>query len=356
MTTRFINHSGEICRRRIRAQDFHLRRLAVIVCMLAIFFLTNPATNAFGSKDFFKKKNISSSKSFSMEWLGIDIQVNFNTASKREWTVGTRKATNYFLFSLSKDARGVDLGVLMSQVPLCEYHGSAPSVCKWISDNACHEMSMFDSRNRPLTALRVVQLIKLTSFLLQICYKCGTLFPPAVGGFRWGFSFFPILSTLHQPIWHKDFLFLNAFIYPSFKMLDRITIAGTSTNEAAALHFYCSAFLLIFAVGSIANLIAASMTDERVRGMKGSIASALGYYCCAKPQKFILHWMDMALTSGDILFTTFAITYASCLFGFNTILGNWRMSDSISWAVGGVLGYTVCRIQLEQYDIWWWTY
>jgi len=356
MTSRYINESGCITRRGIRIQDFAVPRLLSIACLIALLIITNPLHINEGPHALFGFTKKSTKKSFASTWLGIDVQINFN--SQTNW-IGRNRATNYVLFSLSKQARGtgVDLGILMNQFTICTYQGRAPQVCEWIADNACHEMIMFDSRYRPFTALRIVQMVKLVSFTLQKCYNAGTLCP-AASGFTAPLA--SLLSTLHQPIlWNRsDFVFLNLFLYPALVLLDRLSTAGTSTNDAASLHFYAVAFILIFIAGGIANIVAVKVTSaSAVRGMTGSIASALGYICFAKPRKIIVDWMGIELTSGDVLFLTFAVTATACLFRLEHLFGgSWRMNDSIAWAVGGLLGYTICRLQLEQYNLWWWTY
>jgi hypothetical protein len=367
MTTRYVNQHGLLASNRLRLQDFSLNRLLKVSFLIALLVLTNPAH--IHSKFSSSRKSIvtnlfsnekKTSKRFQSEWLGIDIHIDFKNTRKK-WGVNP-VFTNYFLFSLTKQqgGRGVNVGILMNEFAFCKYDGIAPEICQWILSNACHEMKMFDPNYRPFTALRIVQMIKLTSFLLQQCYNCGTLCPSALG-YRYGHSFLlapvsAILSTLHQPIWYNDLLLLNAFVYPFLELLDRTTRAGTSGDDTASLHFYGLEAILIFIVGGAANFAAESMTNEAVRGMKGSIASALGYYCASKPSKIILHWAGMDLTSGDIFFGLLAVTSTSIILGFGQLLGSWRMSDSIAWGAGGFLGYLICRLQLEQYNIWWWSY
>ena len=339
MTPRYVNHSGYVSSRRIRANNFSLSRLFYIFCIIALLVSTNPAhMNAgFWNQNVSRKVN---SRRFQSEFFGIDVQVNFN--SPKTWWAGTSASTNYFLFSLSKQSRGVDLEILMNTFTLCKYDGFAPAICEWVSANGCHEMKMFDPGNRPFTFLRMIQVIKFTSWLMQCNYNCGTLFPAA---FEHGYNpmFSAILSTLHQPVWYQDFLVLNTFVYPFLKLLDMVAWGATPTNDAASLYFYGLAFSSIFIVGAISNLIAAYVTNEEIRGMTASFASVLGYYAAAKPHKVILNYLDVQLTSGDLFFGIFSITTACYILGLNHLLGKWRISDSVAWGCGGFMGFFLRR-------------
>lgn len=195
-----------------------------------------------------------------------------------------------------------------------------------------------------------------TPVVLQWWHSCALCFRVLVWSQSFTCSSIFHLSTLYQPIWYNDFIALNLLAYPCFELLDRITRVGIPDN-AVSLHFYGTASLLIFIVGGFANFVAEFLTLDSVRGMNGSIASLLGYYSAAKPKRIMLNWIGMALTSGDVFFGVLILTCSCILLGFGNFLGSWRISDSIAWGVGGVLGFFICRLQLEHfYNIWSWSF
>mmetsp|Transcript_2543 Transcript_2543/g.3397 ORF Transcript_2543/g.3397 Transcript_2543/m.3397 type:complete len:220 (-) Transcript_2543:1483-2142(-) len=213
-------------------------------------------------------------------------------------------------------------------------------------------MKFLDQRNKSFTVLRVMQGLKILSFTLQYCYI-------------WNRSIFPKVnwsSFIHQPlslitsIFHetnsfRDFLSLSICVYPALTVLERITTISTSSSESATFYFYGIAFVLMFIIGGIANLVAAYFINQRVGGMKGSIAAFLGYMTATKPKTFLLEGLD--LRAGDALFATFAVTFMSSLLGISAVAtGEWEMSNILSWAFGGLLGYALGEYHLENLNVW----
>jgi len=329
----FINEQGNVLTsRRINLQDFNKSRLFFISTFFLLLFFTNPAhLQRIGNR---------TTPSSVKEWLGRDVH----------WTK-KRRHTNYVLFAMTKNVKGIDILILRNEYTICEYFGKAPAVCKWISDNICHEVEL-SAYNRPFVALRLLQIMKITSFIFGICYKHGT-FMPAADGLK--NPVISMLSTLYQPQLHSDFILLNRFMYPCFILVDRIVTAGTSSTEMAVIHFYSLVFAIVTIIGGFSNGIGYTMTKELVGGMKGSSAAALGVICAAKPYKIMIDWLDLELTSGDILFGIFAVTTIANLFGFELLIG-WKMSDSISWMTGGLLGYGLFNLIMSHYNLWWWSF
>jgi len=328
-----INEQGSVLtRKRISIQDFNKSRLFFISFLFLLLYFTNPA-------HLQRSRNITTPSSVK-EWLGRD----------SGWIM-KRRYTDYVLFSMTKNAKGVDIGILKNEYTICEYFGRAPVVCDWISGSMCHELELSD-RNRPFVALRLLQMMKIASFMIGICYKYGTFIPVAYGLKN---PVNAMVSTFYQPRCYSDLVFMNACMYPCFVLVDNISTAGTSSNELAMLHYYSLIFVIVTVIGGIANAIGYTITKEIVGGMKGSSAAALGFICAAKPHKMIIDWLNLELTSVDILFGIFAVTTIANLFGFELVTG-WRMSDSIAWMIGGLGGYGLFNVIMNYYNLWWWSF
>ncbi len=388
-------------RRRVRLRDFSFSRLLLIVSIVAVLFATNPAnqqniniknlinigkgsSGQIGKNGNRKRTKDEYTTRIASEWLGIEINIKspnlewlssaFTTSLISSSSSKTRYS-NYLLFSLSKHYKGVDLHVLLLQLPLCTYekHGI---ICEWVVDKFCQDMKMWDPSHRPFTVIRLIQIMKLISYALQSCYmtrgrsgrsnlnmsESMILCPQA--GSSIASSFF---SIIYQPLWYSDFVPIHLFLYPTLSLLDRITLAGTSTQSQASFEFYASALGLLCIVATLSNHIAFLCTNENhIRGMKGSLASVLGYCCAAKPNLILLElrYFGVQLTSGDLWFHTFALSAILNLLGLRSNFaafslfgpGHWRTSDCVAWGVGGMMGYCLCRMQLEQYNLWWWSF
>ena len=226
------------------------------------------------------------------------------------------------------------------------------------ASNGCHEMQSFDPRNKSFTVLRILQVLKLLSFLLQKMNRNSSspFLPPATLDNMVRNPLSCVASTLQQSVWYTDFLFLINLVYPSLKVLELVTSAGTSTNQAAGTHFYIVAFGLLFVIGGISNFLAAYLTHRPMWGMKGGIAACIGYMAAAQPNRVLYRsgWgigEVMELTAGNVLWTVFGTNLASFLLAIDSL--GMGIADTVAWGVGGVLGYYFSEFQLEQYGLWW---
>lgn len=330
---RIVNYNGILHRKRLSVQDFKLVKLGVCLSLFLLLFVTNPAHR-------YDEILRPSTTKGGTDWLS-KLKIKRKTHDQNR--------TNYFLFSLSKKSRGVDAEVFMSNFRICNYHGRAGGGCKWISHHLCK-----DASSHPFIVLRFLLLTKLLFYTLQKCYKLGCLCPSANG--YWA-PCTALLSVFHQPTWHQDFLAIFYFLYPWLELIQRISVGGTSSEYMAVVHFYILSLILLVVIGGLANITSNVLTNDKVRGMKGSMAAALGFMTAAKPNKIICDWMDSELTSGNILFLVFAITTTTNLFGLGQGYGLWSISDAISWAVGGLLGYGLCGCLFNYYyNLWWWSF
>ena len=219
-------------------------------------------------------------------------------------------------------------------------------------------MQVLDSRNKAFTALRIIQVLKLSSFLLQKTNRRPStpFLPPATLNNILQNPLSCIASTLHQNNWYTDLLFLNILVYPSLVVLERITSAVTSTDQAASVHFFAMAFGLLFVVGGLSNFLAAYVTHKPLWGMKGGIAACVGYMMAAKPNRIL--WRSglgggevMEFTAGNVLWMVFVTNLTSILLSMDSL--GMGIEETIAWAIGGVFGYSISNFHLEQYGLWW---
>jgi len=332
---RVINNHGIIHRKKIRFHDFDLVKLGLYLSVYVVLYATNPARH-FDTLPWTTTNGV--------DWLS-KLRINRKTHD--------RKITNYLLFSLSKQGKGVDVDVLMNRYRICDYNGRAADLCKWLSHHLCKETGS-QLHKHPFIVLRLLLLTKLMFYTLHNCYKFGCLCPSANGYLA---PCTALLSVFHQPQWHVDLLAVFYVLYPWLELIQRISVGGTSSEKSTVVHFYCMSFLLLVVLGGIANATANVLIKEKARGMKGSIAAALGFMTAAKPNKIIFDWMDLELTSGNVLFLVFAINATTNLLEFDHHgYGLWSICDVISWTVGGLLGYGLCECILNYYDLWWWSF
>lgn len=335
--SRYIYHNGEISNcRSVKIRDFLWSRLLIISIIILACFVTNP------SNEFLWKHHAEPSKS-----------QNRILSSWSSWASNLYKerisSTNFGVLSLVKSSKGIEMWILNQKIPICSSYGDFSDVCHWISQNVCHEMKMFQSK--PFTTYRVIQIVKVTSFILQSCYPYGILVPSASPH-----NFLTSMwSLFDQATMFTDLLRLHYFVYPCLELLERVTISGTNTTSEASLHFHIVVALFVI-IGAFGNMAGAYFTQEAVRGMDGIVAASLGYISAVKPRTIILELITTPFTSGDILLYTFALGLGSNLLGFRPVRGTWKMGVCISWLLGGLLGHMVAERQIHFYKLWWWTY
>jgi hypothetical protein len=364
MANRYIGTGGNITRRSgVRIRDFSSKRLSIVLVLTTLLFLSNPANQNFiSSAPSLTSRRIGS---YTIEIFGMEINVapkskSYSSDSTSPSTTAHNskyiRGTNYQLFSLSKSMNGVDIGILFNSVPLCTRDGRAPSFCQWVSNNMCHQQRIFNHRNKAFTVLRIMQGLKIASFLLQKCYIFdGPLFPKINMKYMLNNPLTLIFSVFHETNSIKDIISMNVFLYPALALLERITTIRAAIESDFAFHFYgiSVTILLIILIGGISNIFAAYLLNDKVGGMKGSIAASLGFIAVVKPQDIVIDLFDVKLTAGEALFSTFAVTFTSSLLGFHSIAaGEWEMGNIISWACGGLVGYAVGEYQSDRLHPW----
>lgn len=339
MRTRYVNQSGQVSnQRRLQLRDFSLTRLIVLTFLISTLFITNPSNEIKILNHPSSSKH--KSKLYNMSWS--DIQAKFYGLKE--------PCTNYGICSFSKSSDGLSIWISNTKLQVCNNYGEFPDLCDWLSRTICHGMKVFESR--PLTVFRTIQFLKIMSFLLDYCSLYETVIPAASATNVMN----SVSSVLYQPMLLSDMVELYCFVYPALELMERICISGTNTVSEASLHFY-TLNILFFCAGVISNMVGNYLTAEPIRGMLGSIATYLGYVSAAKPRKVILElWLGMPLTAGDILFGTFALTFALNMFGLRPLLGKWRMGMCLSWAIGGLIGHIVADRQIWFYKLWWWSF
>lgn len=331
----YINRDGEILNQRsVKIRDFSLTRLLRISILIFAFFVTNPS-----NVSMFRSTESKSQRHVSLSWSNWKKRIYGERIS----------STNFGVLSLVKSSKGVEMLILNQNIPLCSNYGDFQEVCHWISRNICHELKMF--RSKPFTAYRIIQIVKVTSFILQSCYPHGSLIPSASPHNLLR----SIWSLFDQPTFLTDILRLNYFVYPCLELMERVTISGTITSSESSLHFNIFV-LLFFIIGALGNMTGAYFTQESIRGLDGTVAAFLGYISAVKPRTVILEYFTIPFTAGDILFFTFTFTLGFNLLGLKPLFGKWKMGVCISWLFGGLLGHVIAERQLHFYKLWWWTY
>ena len=160
MRRAYIGPSGRITNsNRIRLQDFRWKRIALLSSALAILVISNPANDflwknlklvediqnrVLGNTQRKRRENRKSKKSrtllgsFTLDWLGIEIDIRASPSSNRNPyfdaydSTRRRRFTNYGIFSLSESADGVEMGALFLNIPICSHYGLVPQVCDFI--------------------------------------------------------------------------------------------------------------------------------------------------------------------------------------------------------------------------------
>ena len=364
MNATYVRRGGQITRRRdVNFKDFSRKRLSIIIGICLVLFISNPGNgNLFSSAR--SKINLGSYK---FEFLGYEINISstsrpnhqrstYHNSYQERHSYLNDGTTNYHLFTLSKDSNGVDIGLLFTQLPLCSYHWRSPNLCSWISNNLCHGKFMFNPREKSFTVYRLLQILKIASFMLQKCYIYNApLFPKIDFDYLSRYPFSLISSTFHEVDSVRDLVSLNTFLYPALTLFERITTLRASIENNTMFQYYGVTFtlVLILLIGGISNFLSSCLLSDRVGGMKGSLASCLGFITAIKPEAIVLEWFDVRLTAGEMLFSTFAVTFGSTLLGFTAITaGEWETGNIFAWAFGGLLGYALGEYQKDKLHPW----
>lgn len=221
-------------------------------------------------------------------------------------------------------------------------------------------MKAFDGSNA-FTALRIIQILKILSYLLSTCYRYSSNLFYTI---RQQNPFAPFLSLFRQKYWYTDLISINLFVYPALVLLERISAMGTSRHISAKLHFWVGTFVLVVIFGGLANLMAPILTRQHQdntygsrHGMRGAVAACLGYIVAVAPNKIVLDldWLiEIDLTAGDVLFGSLGIAFLSHITGlhphFLGISKEWSAGDNVVWIIGGFFG----KWQLDKYVKLWW--
>lgn len=384
MRPRYIEPTGLLRNQRLRFYDFSMRRISFIALTLSILFLTNPANSSLLSRipswnglwHDFKKDSSKNRNSYrtkggsrrerdfvgSIVWdlFGIEMDIFVKSPSydsggfRSDFTRSSSPSfeTNYLLFAMSKRNRQLYLSALLHEVPLCRLDESG--ACTWIANNFCHGMNISaNSKDRAFTALRLIQILKLASYILDQCHKYQTWCPDSSIRNLKNNPMSPILSVLRQPTIHNEWFLLNITIYPALIALNKVTLAGTSNDSNAIWHFYLSSFFLIFIVGAFSNLLGSYISHQGVSGMKGSVAACLGYVLAVNSKKVILSFMEVEMNSGDMMFSIFTMAVFTCFIGDLPVFGRWSFGETVAFSFGGIVGHYVGEYQLNRYGLWW---
>ena len=395
MSTRYIGTGGQIRRQSrqggVRIRDFSYRRLLIAFGLGAILFITNPAnedliTSFTSSSTGFFGNNRQWGK-VTLGWLGIEINVSNIPSSSPSVSSPSSPSysspysysslynkraheTNYHFYSLSKEPNGIDMGILFHHIPICNYNGKAPSLCHWMTRNFCHkmELQLFQKKtkntDKAFTVLRLMQFFKLLSFILQTSYLYSTPLYPKINISQIYYHPMSFLSSLYnQTTSIMDYISFSLYLYPSLVLLDQITSTNSYNSHhnataatVATTHFYISSFILLFIIGSISNIISSYICNDRVGGMKGSIASCLGFIMSVMPKDIIIRLFDIKLTAGEVLFSTFVLTFLPSFLGIkrhsNSNSSEWDMGTIVSWVVGGLLGFSAGEYLTEKMQPW----
>jgi hypothetical protein len=399
--SRYIGTGGRITfRSGITIRDFSSKRLAFITVLGLLLFLSNPGNqHSTGSNNKFKWSPFTSTlgerggRTFQIPFLGIVINISslsspssstssspndmtYSKYNRNHKTSHHQYGTNYHLFTLTKTINGIDMGILNNNINLCNFNTGLPNLCRILSNYACHndQLSLHNMNNRAFTILRILQIMKITSFLLHFCYKYNTymtLFPKIeLEMTKWNRRR-TILCNITQPlviissVFHetnsiRDLISLSFFVYPSLVVWERIvksTIA-TTTNAAMTVlyNYFISITVIIFLfIGGMSNLLSSIILSNKVGGMKGCIASSLGFLAAVSPNDIIVNLLDIQLTASEVLFGTFVMTILPLLIGIQSSRRagtEWDMGNIVSWTIGGIIGNILGEYQKDRLLPW----
>lgn len=161
MTRMFLSEDGRLQRlnnhgRISPVQSICTRKLLAMGIVLAIMYITNPACNLLPQRFYFhsskqnvvpflhhrKSKNPQRSflGSISSKWFDVEIdifQVKVKKTQNKEKLSFysdnfSSSLTNYIIFSLDPNDRGVQIMMTATSFQFCDFDGLAPSACYWI--------------------------------------------------------------------------------------------------------------------------------------------------------------------------------------------------------------------------------
>mmetsp|Transcript_32383 Transcript_32383/g.38691 ORF Transcript_32383/g.38691 Transcript_32383/m.38691 type:complete len:410 (-) Transcript_32383:76-1305(-) len=383
-------------------RDYSIRRILLISTVITILFVTNPAndvqlmpasvrssfytcTSRTSKRKRRKKRGNSNGTGFD-SWNAFGMWIDNSIfcpitecydsfINGNEKKMGRYMETNYGIFAMWIERNtGVHLGFLSQDYTICQFQSDTygtsynssyyGSTCNWVATNLCHGMKAFDGSNA-FTALRIIQILKILSYLLSTCYRYSSNLFYTI---RQRNPFAPFLSLFRQDYWYKDLISINLFVYPALVLLERISAIGTSRHISAKLHFWVGTFGLVVIFGGLANMMTPMLTRQRQdniygsrHGMKGSVAACLGYIVAVAPNKIVLDldWLiEIGLTAGDVLFGSLGIAFLCHITGLHLhslgISKEWSAGDNVLWVIGGFFGLFFGKWQLDKYVKLWW--
>ena len=346
--------------------EFSRPRLAFAIALILALVVTNPANQLqdwrlplpFGNGDAQSSySNEESAYPSSSSWLYQSASTFMDgvLSSLQSTMEGPKRSTNYVLFSLRNDAYdGIYLQALTLDVPICRYDGDRgllDPACGWIEDTFCHGLVFDVHTNRAFVAHRILEGLLLTSALLTSCLKPGW-WPTEP---CWSRPFATLGSVLWFPSIVEDLISCNLFVYPALEIMDRVLSISAANRNVANNRFYLSAFVLMFGIGGVSNLIATMMSKRGNFGLHGSIAASLGYILATKPSKLMVRYFGIInMTASDILFAVTAIGLIDALLGIQLpMMGRIGRHNVMAWMIGGVIGNMMGQYQVESYTQWW---
>ncbi len=419
ISTTYIGTGGRITfRSGITIRDFSSKRLAFIIVLGLLLFFSNPGNHnqlqqlrlsnntGSNSNDILKWKwspfNLKlgggggegggGRRTFQIPLLGIEINVSALSSSNINYKTSHHQyGTNYHLFTLTKTTNGIDVGILNNNINLCNFNtGRLPNLCRILSNHACHnnnhQLSFQQNKNnnRAFTILRILQIMKISSFLLHFCYKFNTymtLFPKIdLKMTLWNNNrrrnifnniiitqplLVIIKSNFHEIKSIRDLISLSFFVYPALVVWERIvtsatTSTTTSTNNATMIvvytYFISITIIILLFIGGMSNLLSSIILSNKVGGMKGCIASSLGFLSAVSPNDIIVNFLEIQLTASEVLFGTFVMTILPLLLGFQRSRreanNEWDMGNIVSWTIGGIIGVVLGEYQKDRLLPW----
>jgi len=349
-TGRIINNGNS------QLLPLNLARSTVALFIIIILYISNP-----GNETSNELKNGKISKirnryrkyvgSYSFDLFGFDIDL---FRSNYRYVDPKFALTNFEIFSLDKgySSEGISIWILNTRFLICKYDGPAGEICEWISENLCHGQTMFDSKNRPFTAHRIICYLMIFSRIISICSRFGKYRPVASVHNLYYNPISIILSVISQPKL-EDFMFITILYYPFLTVIDKVI-----SNNFDEWHFFGIVFLIFFGIGGLVNLVSSKVTNKEIYGVYGVISCALSYVNYLSPKMKIIQVLGFNLTASDVLISYFILglldnsfNFLRKIFRFQT---GYHSRCTVSWVLGAVAGSILGKYHYENYNIWWW--